>query len=79
MPRSSIIGSDALSRPRAVASTTRVSDVGREMLCERVAREKSSKRSRSTTVRHVRRPPRRRRARRSTMPTRIASSSSGER
>ena len=46
-------------------------------VCDRVAREKSSKRSRSTTVRHTRRAPRSRRARRSTSPTTTASRASG--
>ena len=53
-----------------------VSPVGSGSVCERVAREKSSNRRRRTTVRHDAPPLRSRRARRSTSPTRIASTAS---
>ena len=54
MPSRSIVGIAAASSPRAAASTVRVSFVASASVCERVAREKSSKRSRSTTVRPTR-------------------------
>ena len=78
MPRSSSIGIAAARSSRAAASSTAVSSVGRDSVCERVAREKSVKRMRRTTVR-PRRPARRmRRLTRSTRPTRAASRNSGD-
>ena len=58
MPRSAISGAAATSSARAASSTASVRAVARDSVCERVAREKSPNRSRSTTVRPdpVRRP-----------------------
>ena len=67
------------SRPLAVARIGWVWAVGSGRVCDRVAREKSSNRSRRVTVRQTRRAARSRRARRSTSPTRMASRSSGDR
>ena len=75
MPRSWIIGSAPRSSTLAASSRVAVCAVASASECERVAREKSSKRSRSTTVRAVRWPSRRRRPSRSSVPARIASSS----
>ena len=60
-PRRSINGRAAESRPRATARTTSVCAVECRSVCERVAREKSLKRRRSTTVRPTRLDARRRR------------------
>ena len=75
-PRCSIVGLAAASKPRAVARIVCVCAVGRSSVCDLVAREKSSKRSRSTTVRPTRRAARSRRVTRSTSPISDASSSS---
>ena len=64
---------------RAVVSTTRVSAVACATVCERVARVKSSKRRRSTTVRPTRRAARIRRVTRSTTATTNASMSAAVR
>ena len=56
----------AASSPLAVARIVWVWAVASDKVCERVAREKSSKRSRSVTVRQTRRAARSRRPRRST-------------
>ena len=77
-PRRSIIGVAAASRPRAVARIVCVCAVGRSSVCDRVAREKSSKRRRSTTVRPTRPAARSRRVTRSTSPTSAASSASAD-
>ena len=74
-PRRSIVGVAAASSPRAVVRITCVSAVARGRVCERVARVKSSKRSRSTTVRPVRPARRIRPVTRSTSATRVASTS----
>ena len=63
----------AASSPLAVARIVWVCAVASGRVCDRVAREKSSKRNRSVTVRQTRRAARSRRARRSTSPTRTAS------
>ena len=71
-----------MTRPEGFASTSRsvaVSPVACGRECERVAREKSSKRSRSVTVRATRCAARRRRARRSTSASTSVSSLSSER
>ena len=60
-----------------MARITPVSAVGSDSVCERVAREKSSNRSRRVTVRQTRRPLRSRRQIRSTRPTSTASIASG--
>ena len=75
MPRLSIIGMAVASSPLAVARIVWVCAVASGRVCDRVAREKSPKRSRSVTVRQTRRAARSRRARRSTSPTRTASRS----
>ena len=75
----SIIGSAAASSSRAAASTACVRAVGWGSVCERVAREKSSKRRRSTTVRPTRLAARRRRVTRSTSATSSVSISPGDR
>ena len=79
IPWRSIIGIAAASSPLAVARIVWVWAVASESVCERVAREKSPKRKRSTTVRHTRRAARSRRARRSTSATTMVSRSSGDR
>ena len=78
-PWRSIAGITAASRPRAVASSAAVSCVGSPSVCERVAREKSSNRSRRITVRQTRCARRSRRARRSTSATSCASSAACDR
>ena len=75
-PCVSTIGIAVSSSSRAAPRIDRVWAVACTSVCERVAREKSAKRSRSTTVRHTRWPARRRRATRSTSATRVASMSS---
>ena len=75
-PWRSIVGAAAASRARAVARMGSVCWVAWGRMCDRVARVKSWKRRRSTTVRHTRWAARSRRAMRSTIPTRTASSSS---
>ena len=79
MPWCSIAGIAAARSPLAVARIGVVCEVASGSVCERVAREKSPKRSRSTTVRHTRRAARSLRPSRSTSPTRIASRSSADR
>ena len=69
------VASSAASAARIVA----VCAVGPGSVCERVAREKSSKRSRSTTVRPTRPAARMRRVTRSTRPTSVASMVAGRR
>ena len=64
------------SSARAVSRTVWVCDVAWGSVCDRVAREKSSKRSRSTTVRPTRPAARIRRVTRSTRATREASMTS---
>ena len=78
-PRRSIRGCASASRSRAAARTTEVRAVGAKSVHDRVAREKSSKRRRRTTVRPTRCAARTRRMTRSTIATRSASTSSGER
>ena len=75
MPCLSIIGMAVASKPLAVARIVCVCAVASEMVCDRVAREKSAKRKRSVTVRQTRRAARSRRARRSTSPTTTVSRS----
>ena len=53
-PRSAISGAAAATSSRAASRITSVDAVARGMVCERVARPKSSNRNRSTTVRPVR-------------------------
>ena len=79
IPRASIVGVAAASRDRASSRIVCVCAVAPDSVCERVAREKSAKRSRRTTVRHARRAERSRRASRSTSPMIKASSSSCDR
>jgi hypothetical protein len=77
-PCLSIIGMAAASSPLAVARIVWVCAVASDSVCERVAREKSSKRNRSTIVRQTRRAARSRRASRSTSAMTTASSASGD-
>ena len=77
-PWRSIIGSAAASSSRVVSRIVSVWAVGRGSVCERVAREKSSKRSRSTTVRPTRPAVLIRRVTRSTRPIATASISAGD-
>ena len=79
IPRSAISGAAAPSSDRAASSTASVRAVARLSVCERVAREKSPKRSRNTTVRPTRWAARIRRITRSTSPASIASTSGSER
>jgi hypothetical protein len=79
IPRCAIIGSAAATRPRAAARIGPVDPVALAIVCERVARVKSSKRKRSTTVRPVRCAERIRRVIRSMRPMTTASSSAGVR
>ena len=79
MPRRSISGRASASRMRPASSSVTVSAVASGRVCERVAREKSSNRRRSVTVRQTRCAFRRRRASRSTSAIRSASSVSGDR
>ena len=77
-PWRSISGIAVASRSRAVARIGCVWAVERDIVCERVAREKSSKRRRSTTVRPTLRAARMRRVTRSTIATSVASIASGD-
>ena len=74
-----IAGIEATSSSRAVASIVWVWAVASGSVCDRVAREKSPKRRRSTTVRQTRSAARIRRARRSTSAIRKLSSSAAVR
>ena len=78
MPRRSIRAAPS-SKERAPARIGRVCAVGREGCSERVAPRKSPKRRRRTTVRPTRRAARSRRVTRSTIATRSASISAGDR
>ena len=79
MPRSSIRGERGRQQVAHGGEDGRFCAVASVSVCDRVAREKSSKRSRSITVRHARPPLRIRRPTRSTSPTRTASNAAGER
>ena len=78
MPRRSISGVAVARSARAVTRIACVLAVANGSVCERVARSKSPKRRRSTTVRPTRRAARRRRVIRSTIPTSVASTVSAE-
>ena len=79
MPRRRMSGSAAASSSRATTRSASVRAVASGSVCDRVARSKSSNRSRSVTVRQTRRAPRSRRASLSTRPISITSSSAGVR
>ena len=74
-PRSRMRGMAIASSDRAVTRIVWVCEVGRERVCERVARAKSSKRSRNTIVRASRSPLRSRPATRSHRASSMAPSS----
>ena len=76
-PRSAINGWAVVISPRAASRMVCVCTVSRSRVRDRVARVKSSKRSRSVTVRPGRFAARIRRVTRSTRPARVASTSSG--
>ena len=75
-PASSMSGVASASSRRTTASTIAVSAVACGRVCDRVARDESSKRRRSATVRPTRSAARSRRVTRSTRPTSAASTSS---
>jgi hypothetical protein len=78
MPSRSIVGIDVARSCRVVSRIVPVWAVARGSVCERVAREKSSKRRRSTTVRPMQPAARIRRVTRSTRVIATASIASGD-